>query len=866
MISWSGLKLKHLLVFCLLFTTIISAQTTDTVTVVAGAEYSAGGFRRLIRGDLWRNVWTTPIKTPVLNLGTFAGGLTPEKKGGGMQTKTLHFKGNDGRKWKFRSVNKFPEATLPSDVQDTWMAEYIKDQISGSHPAAPLVLAPMMDSLGILNAPPSIWVMPDDPALGEFRDEFKNLLGTIEENPDDDEITPFAKAEKIISTEKLVFRLMDKPDEKVDAAAWLTARLFDVFVNDWDRHMGQWKWAKYTVNGKEVWRPIPKDRDRAFSKFDGLGGFLSTLMIPQWKGFESDYPPVEFATWSGRYLDKRFLSEMTRHEWDSVTSFVVSRLTNSLIDTALSCFPEEYKKLSIHEIREKLRSRRDKLAAFSDQYFKYINSVVDIFASGKNDRVDITRTDTSTIIAISTLNKKETVNWYRKEFPGSVTEDIRIHLLDGDDRVVLKGEVDSGPLIRVEGGKGDDVFVDSSKVRGWFLNVLPFPRAENKNRFYDDPGSTVYYGPSTRFHFDDTPAPDDTVEFIEPGELEHGRGYGIHPVLDFGSTLGLQFGFGPIITNYDFKKRPWDSHMEFYGSYATKTEDYDLDFIGHFNSIIDGTTVTFKAYREAVDFNNYYGFGNETTYDRERFEAGDYRIMRKALGAEAGISIPWGGGYSNYFNLRFLDLHVGLPNNSLLNGFPEGTYGIGRLSLLTFSTGVLFDNRDNTGLPLSGWYLKASGSITPRIFNARDMFWSANFDLRGYLPLGFVKNSALAVRVTGEKVGGVYPFHMAAFLGGSKSLRGYKNERFSGDASLYGTAELRLELGSIKTIIRSKIGTFIFTEAGRVFKNGEASELWHASNGIGMYLSFLDRSIILSGHIGVSGEQVNLSAGTSVNF
>ncbi len=861
--------MKHTCFALLLFTltTMIHPQSQDSVTVVAGPEYSIGGFGRFFLGDQWREVWATPLRVPVLDLHSFAGGLTPEKKGGGMQTKTLHFKGKDGQKWKFRSLNKFPEATLPPDVKDTYVSDYMKDQISGSHPAAPLVLTPFMDSLGILNAPPTLWFMPDDPILGEFREEFRNLTGTMEVNPDDEEETPFANAEKIVSTEKLIFRLMDKRDEKVDGAALLTARLFDVWINDWDRHMGQWKWAKFTVNGSEIWRPIPKDRDRAFSKFDGFFPWASTLMIPQWKSFGYDYEPVEFATWSGRYLDKRFLSELTRREWDSVTSFVVSRLTNSLIDTALSLFPEEYKAASVAEIREKLISRRDKLPEFSDEYFKHINSVVDIFTSDKDDRVDIIRTDTSTIVTVSGLIKKENRVLYRKEFPGDITEDIRVHLSGGDDKVVIRGEVDSGPLVRIDGGKGDDSLIDSSKVNGWLFNFLPVPRAENKNRFYDDsPKTSIIWGPGTNFIRENWPGPKDTLEMLEPTMLEHGRGYGVYPVVDIGSTLGIQFGGGPIITNYDFRKRPWDSWMAFYASYATWTKDYDLDFVGHFKSIIEGTTVTFKAYRKAVDFNNYYGIGNHTTFDYDLYLNGNYRIMRRAVGAEVGINIPWSLGYSNYFNLRLLDLDVGLPNSSLLNGFKEGDYGIGKLSLLTFSTGILFDDRDNVELPLSGWYMKAGGSITPKVFNAREMFWSANFDVRGYLPLGFIKNSAFAVRLMGEKVGGVYPFHMAAFLGGSKSLRGYRGERFSGDASLYGTAEVRVELGSIKTIIWSKIGVFFFTEAGRVFRDGESSTLWHTANGIGAYLSFLDRSIIVSGTAGLSHEALNLFVDTAVNF
>lgn len=853
------------------FAFIAYPQRHDT-TIIAGSEYQAGGFRRTMFGDLWRDVWAIPVKIPVLNLKTFAGGLVPEKKGGGMQTKTLHFKGADGQTWKFRSLNKFPKSTLPDDIKNTLVADFIQDQISTSHPTAAVALTPFMDSLGILNAPPTIWFLPDDPILGEFREEFKNLAGMIEVNPDENEDagTPFANAEKIISTEKLVFRFLDKRDEKVDGAAFLTARLFDVFVNDWDRHMGQWKWAKYTINGKELWKPIPKDRDRAFSKFDGLAPWVSTLIIPQWKDFDYNYPPVEFATWSGRYLDKRFLTELTRSQWDSVTNFVISKLTNELIDSSLALLPEEHKLISAPEIREKLILRRGKLLAFSDEYYHYINKVVDIYASDKDDHVDIQRTDTSTIIIITGKKKKGSdlrEVLYKKEFDSEIAEDIRIHLSGGDDRVKITGTVESGPLLRIDGGEGKDQFVDSSLVKGWFLNFLPIRRAENKNRFFDNDASTsVTYGKGTKFRVEEYIAPTDPQEYIEPTWLQHGRGYGINPVFDLSSTTGLQFGGGPIIINYDFRKKPWDSWLTLTAAYATRARDFDFVFESYYNSILDDATVSFKAYRINIDFNNYYGYGNQTGYNNELFESEFYRIKRRVSSGEMGVDLHIGSGIRNYYKTRLSFYEVSVPEASLFNGLPNGNYGNGYLSVLTLGTGFIFDKRDNVDLPLEGWYLQFGGNYNPKFFNTKGSFYNASFDLRGYIPISFLKNSALALRVGGEKVGGEYPFFAAAFLGGSKNLRAYRNERFSGDASLYGTAEIRVELGTIKTIIYSKIGVFAFTETGRVFKNGENSDIWHLSSGGGAYLSFLDRALILATTVGFSNEYTNYHFTTKVLF
>ncbi|MCZ6918600.1 MAG: hypothetical protein O7I93_17630, partial [Gemmatimonadetes bacterium] len=50
----------------------------EKVTVVAG-DYSAGWLKRLFFGGDYRDLWTTPIQVPYLDLQSYAGGLTPDR-------------------------------------------------------------------------------------------------------------------------------------------------------------------------------------------------------------------------------------------------------------------------------------------------------------------------------------------------------------------------------------------------------------------------------------------------------------------------------------------------------------------------------------------------------------------------------------------------------------------------------------------------------------------------------------------------------------------------------------------------------------------------------------------------------------------
>ena len=134
-----------------------------------------------------------------------------------MQTQSLRFMGADGREYAFRSVDKDPSPVLDSILRGTVVADLVQDGISAAHPFGALVAAPLLEAVGVLHVDPQLRVMPDDPALGEFREQFAGMLGLIEERPDENEgeRTSFAGTERVISSENLTDRLEDGPEDRV---------------------------------------------------------------------------------------------------------------------------------------------------------------------------------------------------------------------------------------------------------------------------------------------------------------------------------------------------------------------------------------------------------------------------------------------------------------------------------------------------------------------------------------------------------------------------------------------------------------------------------------------------------------------------
>jgi hypothetical protein len=269
-------------------------------TLAPNPEYAAGATHRFFFGNGYRDLWTAPVEVPVLDLATFAGGLTPVKKGGGFQTRSLRLTGKDGRSYAFRSVDKDAVSVLPEDLRKTLVADIVRDATSSAHPTAALVVAPLLEAAGILHPSPILVVMPDDPALGSFRAEFAGLLGLLEERPSGGDES-FGGADKVDTTDELFARMRKDADVNVDLEAYLKARLVDLLVGDWDRHKDQWRWARLGEKKGDAWQPVPRDRDQAFSRYDGFLATVARLYFPQLAKFDEKPGGVLELSWNARH-------------------------------------------------------------------------------------------------------------------------------------------------------------------------------------------------------------------------------------------------------------------------------------------------------------------------------------------------------------------------------------------------------------------------------------------------------------------------------------------------------------------------------------------------------------------------------------
>ena len=383
-----------------------TAGGSNTVKTAANKQYNtAGKFKRVMLGEHYRREWATEVEIEILDIDVVAGGLTPVKIGGGLQTKSLRLKAANGKEYVLRSVNKDPSKAIVAELRGTFADDIVQDQISSSHPYAPMVVASLANAAGIFHSTPKLVYVPHSEKLGAFNAEFAGTLCLLEERPEgNQENNPaVGYSKKIVNSEKLLEKVFANSDHQVDEKAFLKARLFDMLIGDWDRHEDQWQWASFEKEEKTVYQPIPRDRDQAFTKMDGVIPGMATKKwaLRKIKNFDYSISDINGLNTNGMRLDRNFTTRLTLNEWMIITHQLQNELTNEVIDAAFKKMPAEIYAVSGEKTKAKLKSRKDKLDQYVKTYYAFLAKEIAITGTKDKEIFDVQRiNDDSTSVTI----------------------------------------------------------------------------------------------------------------------------------------------------------------------------------------------------------------------------------------------------------------------------------------------------------------------------------------------------------------------------------------------------------------------------------------------------------------------------------
>jgi len=830
----------------------LAGRRAESFVVLApGAKYQRNSALELILGRHYRDLWATQIRVPVLDMQRFGGGLAPVRAHAGSQTKSVRFKGGDGRSYQFRSVEKNPLSMLAPELRESIAAWALEDGASSSHPVSSLVASALLSAAGVLHVEQTLVVLPDDPALGEYRAEFAGRFGMIEERPDENAQTgaAFEGAHQIVSPTRLFERIDRSPDDRVDARAFLVARLMDILMGDRDRHRDQFRWARLDRGKESFWQPISRDHDEAFVKIDGPMLAVAALYFPPLINFTEDYPPHARLNWHAREIDRRFLVELERCTWDSIATALQARLTDAVIEDAVRHLPPEMYAVGGTTMVRRLKVRRDKLAAEALSYYEFLSSEVEIHATNVAELADVTRVDDHHVDVSIRRREPGALPYFHRVFTDAETREIRLKMWGGDDRVVVRGASAPDITLRVVGGNGDDELVDSTGTGG-----VAFYDDAGHNRMGSAHGSNLNTRRYTEWIGSDS---------SRYPPREWGTWWRPMPWVEVGNDFGLLIGAGVLRTRYGFRKSPYASNVLAKVGFATGTGAAGAELLADVRRENRPEYWRLRVLASGIETPRYYGLGNESA------PAGDgvyHRVSREQYAIEPAIVFPLGDRMTLAAGPLARWSHTSPNDGRFIATIRDTLYGAREFGQLGGRVEIAADTRDKVTNPRRGLFVAGEGRFYPAVWDVMRAFGSAEARAETYLSAGIPLSPTLALRAGGKKLWGTFPFFESAFIGGPSSVRGYYQQRFAGDASLSGSAELRVTLARTHGFLPAYWGLFGNTDAGRVYLDGRSPGGWHTGTGGGVWLALLDRANTAAIGVTKSSEQTSVHAGLGFGF
>ncbi|HEY1951470.1 MAG TPA: hypothetical protein VGG76_01585 [Gemmatimonadaceae bacterium] len=804
----------------------------DSAVVIPGEIYRAGGLHRELLGNNHRDAWTTPVKVPILDLASFHGGLKPTKTGGGAQTQSLRFTAGDGSEWVFRSVKK-AFRILPKQYNHTVVWYIVRDQGSASHPYGALAVAPMESVLDVLHPSPTVALMPDDPRLGEFRQEFAGMLGELEERPETPKNGPaFAGASAIIGADSLLKLIDEDPSNIVDSRALLTARELDMLIGDNDRHPDQWKWARFGKTDTSPWEPVAVDRDKAFVSYEGLLMAFARRAIPSLVTFSTKYPDPQNLFANAGEGDRRLLQSLDKSVWDSIATSLMQRITDPVIDNAVASLPPEVARNSA-KLAATLKARRNGLRGEADRYYGELWRVADVHGTDADDQATVTRAGEGIVDVV--IQSGNAAPYFSRRFYLAETKQIRIYLHDGNDRATVQGSVGKSIKVRIIGGNGTNTFTDLSTVGGH----------RNPTHFYDaGTVNDVVYKPDTIAE----KANVDMALNLSFNRRPWLRNYGtlIPPQQDRGSSivpsgavhsqrlLGIYPEVGVTKYNYGFRDVPYASMLQ--AKFAYSFASNRLRLRTAFDKRLEESDVHLPVTASVSQFEvvQFHGFGNDVPDLRGPL----YDVHQRQWQFNPAI----GRSFNPVSDLALGPVVRYTTTDSVANRLISQLrpYGFAKFGQAGLQLKGHLESRAYADTLKPRFVLDLTGDSYPGMWDLARPYQSLDAWAASFFTFNVPKKPVLALRVGGKKLWGPFPYFDAAFLGGSETFRIEERQRYAGDASLYGTTELRVPLARFPFIMPLDVGALGFADAGRVYLNGNSPGGWHSAVGAGFWVGVLD--------------------------
>lgn len=790
-------------------------------------------------GEHYRELYGVPIQAKVALLDTLYGGLTPVRKGGGHQTKTLRLEDPQGREYNMRAVKKSAVQFLQKvvlqdyalsvdDLSETLPESLLMDYYTASYPYAAYPVAELSKAIEIYHTNPELFYIPKQPRLGKYNVDYGDELYLIEERPakEHQNHESFGNAPDIESTDDLFSKLREDEENVMDEGAYIRARLFDMLIGDWDRHGDQWRWAEFKGEEQTVYRSIARDRDQAFSDFDGhFLAIVRALIAParNLQTYKSEIDNLRWINSAALPMDRSLVRNSTQEDWVKEAEFIQDHLSENVIDEAFLTVPDEVRDATVNEIKPLLMSRLEGLVKTAKGYYKILDRVAILHATDKDDYIEVIRSaPRQTRVVISRIKKgKKSDLIVDKTYDKDITKELWIYGLDDKDVFEVTGEGNQPILVRLIGGQNNDTYKiqNGKKIRFYDykskVNTVEVNKGGTK-RFSDSYDNNIFtFGKSSYNTF----------------KLLPGLGYNA----DAGFIAGLNYS----ITNYGFEQNPFTSQHNFGVNFHFATSGIEFTYDGESSGLFDKLNLAYGLkYNSPTYARNFFGFGNETVNLEDDFGKEYYRTNWSNLRAYLGVVKR--SEYGGVFTAKaiFEGAEVEDTQGRYITSFNPDEPFFDWKYFASAEISYEYESYDIPVNPSRGMYFKTTLGYTQNLSGSDASFAYLNPQLTFYNRLTENHRWVLKTNIQSQlNFGDDFEFYQAPFLGGNSGLRGYRINRFTGAKSLVFNGDLRHTFNPFKTpILPVSLGVYGGVDVGRVWVKDEDSKQWHNSVGGGLFI------------------------------
>jgi outer membrane protein assembly factor BamA len=305
----------------------------------------------------------------------------------------------------------------------------------------------------------------------------------------------------------------------------------------------------------------------------------------------------------------------------------------------------------------------------------------------------------------------------------------------------------------------------------------------------------------------------------------------------YAPTIGVLASISGTRFSYGFRKYPFASRSTVRLDVSPSERRPRLTYDGTFHQVNSSQLLNLRVMASGLELIRFHGLGNDTRNDSS---TSHYRVFQNLFRVEpmwvfkSTQHLTWSlGAVGQYTTTR--------DDDRTLVGATR-PYGSGSFGEAGARMELEVDRRDVPNAATQGFHLAARSTVYPAVWSVDRTFADVDAVASTYLSARGYFAPTLAIRAGGQHVWGTFPYHNAAFLGGSRSLRGWNEQRFAGRSSLFGSAEVRVRLGRYSILVPADIGLIGFTDLGRVFADSESSDAWHSGFGGGISIAPIART------------------------